>query len=279
MKAKRWIASVMLCCLLLWCGAAMGEGERVYDNANLFSASEKAEILNAVADFQKSTGYDFVVLTSSAAHGDASQQTIADEFYDRGGFGLDSEKSGVLYYIDMYDRQEYISTAGTMIDVMTDDRIEEALDQSNPHLRTADYAGGALAMISAVKQFAKAGIPEGAYRYDLITGERLTARHKALTSTEMLVSALIAAVVALIAIAGVKRTYQLKGHTYSYEYRENSDVEITDREDAYLRTTTTQTRKAEPPEDRGGMGGGNGGGSAVHTSSGGTSHGGGGRGF
>ena len=168
MRKRRILALLLLAALLtLTVGAAMAAttaGKRVYDNADLFTAAQEETLANAIADFQSATGMDFVVLTSNQAHGDSSQQTIADAFYDKGGFGLDTENSGALYYIDMYDRQEYISTTGKMIDYLTDERIEQALDVSNPNLRAARYADAAQAMLQKVQSFVKAGIPEGQYR-------------------------------------------------------------------------------------------------------------------
>ena len=272
------LAAVLLMVLTTPFALAANTEERVFDNAGLFTKQEAQEIRSAIAAFQTETGMDFVVVTSDASHGDASQQEIADAFYEKGGFGLDKEASGALYYIDMYAREEYISTTGAMIDYMTDDRVQSALDVSNPNLRAARYADAALAMLSKVEQFVKAGIPEGQYQYDVVTGQRLTARHKVLTSTEMLVGGALCLVVGMIFVGIVKSRYKLKGSTYRYEYNANAKVNMTDSRDDYLRTTVTRTRKAPPPNSgSGGFGGG--GGSGVHMGGGGVSHGGGGRGF
>jgi len=273
------LAAILLTTLCLPSALAATTTERVFDNAGLFTTQEAQEIRSAIATFQQDTGMDFVVVTSDTAHGDSSQQEIADAFYEKGDFGLDNEASGALYYVDMYDRQEYLSTTGAMIDYMTDARIESALDASNPNLRAARYADAALAMLSKVEQFVKAGIPEGQYQYDVVTGQRLTARHHALTLAEMLVGGVLCLIIGIIFVGIVKSRYKLKGSTYHYEYTANAQVNMTESRDDYLRTTVTRTRKAPPP-DGGGRGGfGGGGGSGVHMSGGGVSHGGGGRGF
>lgn len=118
---------------------------------------------------------DFVILTSSESH-DGSAQQVADEYYDQGGFGLDEENSGILYYIDMDDRYHYLSTTGVMQDYLTDARIENAIDEVTRYLSAGAYAQGASQMISIVRQYIRDGIPEGQYRYDVVTGQRLTAR-------------------------------------------------------------------------------------------------------
>jgi uncharacterized protein len=281
MKAfKRLAALLAALCLALAAAPALAAAsdERVFDRAGLFSASQEQQIRDAVAAFQKATGMDFVVLTEDETQAGDSQQQVADDFYDQGGFGLDAENSGALYYIDMDNRQEYLSTTGAMIDYMTDERIELALDQSNPNLTAGRYAAAALAMIAKVQAFVKEGIPEGQYRYDVVTGQRLTARHRALTAPEMLVGGAACLLIGLAFMLIVQSRYKLRGSTYRYDYAANADVNMLESTDEYLRTTVTRTRKAPPPSG-GGRGFGGGGGSGVHFGGGGVSHGGGGRGF
>lgn len=267
------IFALLLILSCLWAGAALADGERVFDRAGLFTASEVRELEQEILSFQEDTGMDFVIVTSDESHNGSAQQ-IADAFYEQGGFGLDEEKSGILYYIDMDDRYHYLSTTGAMIDYMTDARIENAIDEVTRYLSGGAYAQGASQMISIVRQYVRSGIPEGQYRYDVVTGQQLTARHKVLTKNEILLALVIGFVVCLIYVACVKSRYSLKGSTYHYSYQDNGFMKLTGQEDTYLRTTTTRMRKPDPPENTGSHGGG--GGSGVHTSSGGTSHGGGG---
>ncbi len=267
------IFALLLILSCLWAGAALADGERVFDRAGLFTASEVRELEQEILSFQEDTGMDFVIVTSDESHSGSAQQ-IADAFYEQGSFGLDEEKSGILYYIDMDDRYHYLSTTGAMIDYMTDARIENAIDEVTRYLSGGAYAQGASQMISIVRQYVRSGIPEGQYRYDVVTGQQLTARHKALTKNEILLALVIGFVVCLIYVACVKSRYSLKGSTYHYSYQDNGFMKLTGQEDTYLRTTTTRMRKPDPPENTGSHGGG--GGSGVHTSSGGTSHGGGG---
>lgn len=270
---RQRIFALLLILSCLWAGAALASEDRVFDRAGLFTASEIQELEQEIQSFQEATGMDFVILTSSESH-DGSAQQVADEYYDQGGFGLGEENSGILYYIDMDDRYHYLSTTGAMIDYMTDARIENAIDEVTRYLSAGAYAQGASQMISIVRQYVRAGIPEGQYRYDVVTGQRLTARHKALTKNEIILALVIGFVVCLIYVACVRSRYSLKGSTYHYSYQDNGAMKLTDQEDTYLRTTTTRVRKPDPPENTGSHGGG--GGSGVHTSSSGTSHGGGG---
>lgn len=274
---KKFAALLLGLVALYSCALATASTQRVYDSARLFTDSEKRELEASIAQFQQDTGMDFVILTSSQGHEGHSSEEVADDFYDRYGFGLDEDKSGILYYIDMAERWHHLGTTGAMIDYMTDARIASAIDTCTPALSRDSYAKAANQMLDQVRSAIRSGIPEGQYQYDVLTGQRLTARHKALTTTELLVCGLAAGAVALLFIVTVRRRYQLKGSTYKYVYRDNSDMQLTENQDHFLRSATTRVRKPDPPSGGGGGGSfGGGGGSGVHVGSSGTSHGGGG---
>ncbi|MDD6143526.1 MAG: TPM domain-containing protein [bacterium] len=271
---KQFLAVLLL--LLCLFGTALADTAHIIDEADLFTALEEAELENTILRFQQETDMDFVILTTDRPMG--SQQSTADNCYDNGGYGLGQDRSGALYYIDMYERIPYLSTAGRTIDYMTDERIEAAHDSTYLFLASGDYAGAAQQMIHAVYGYVDAGIPEGQYRYDIVTGQVLTPYHKALTSSEVLVCALIALVAALLFTKSVQGRYALKASTYSYDAASNSSFDLTGKTDDYLRTTTTRTRKAPPPSAGSHSGGSSHhrpGGSGVHHSSGGFTHGGG----
>lgn len=254
---------------------ASADTSRIRDDADLFTAEQEVKLAERIAQFQKDTGMDFVLLTSKRSHDGLSAQQLADDFYDHGGYGLDAENSGVAYYIDMYERYHYISTTGQMIDYMTDARIESAIDNNTSYLSSGQYANAALNMIDMVENYYRKGIPEGQYQYDILTGQVITARHKALTGSELTFSGVVAAIIGFIFNRSVHSSYKLKGNTYSYNVNENSALRMTDTEDTYVHTTTTRVRKPEPPRSSGG-GFSGGGGSGVHIGSSGSSHGGGG---
>ena len=273
---KRFAFCITLCLLLSLCLSALA-AQPVIDRADLFTPDEEAQLLSAIENFRTETGMDFVIVTSNENTG-ASQQEVADELYDRGGFGLGENKSGALYYIDMYERIPYLSTAGDMIDYMTDERIEAAHENSYAFLGSGEYARAVHQMIQSVQRCVERGIPEGQFQFDVITGQMLTARHKALTGSEIVVCALVAIVAALLFIMTMQGRYNLKGSTYEYSVRQNCQVDLTDKTDEYVHSTTTRTRKPKQPPAGGGRSGGFGsrpGGSSVHHSSGGIRHGGG----
>lgn len=273
MNRAAWRVLALALLLGLALGSALAENARVFDRAGLLTSAQQDQVQQSAEAFEAAYGMSFVLLTSNEAH-EGSTQAVADEFYTAGGFGPDEEHSGALYYIDLAQRTHWLSTTGAMIDYMTQERIENAIDRCAPLLTNGNYAAAALRMIDLLSQAVESGIPQDQYRYDVVTGQRLTARHKVITTGELAVCLGVAAMAGLVFVRAVTRRYRLKGSTYVYDFRGQSRVEITGRQDDYLRTTTVRTRKPDPPS--GGGGGGGGRGSAVHTGSRGVSHGGGG---
>ncbi|MBP3541906.1 MAG: TPM domain-containing protein [Clostridia bacterium] len=262
-------------------------GERVFDKANLFSQQEEAEINERIAQFQRDHGMDFAVVTYNGPMRLSSAQDEADVFYEDGCLaGVlgnvepagNDEDSGMLLYINLYEGEYHVSTTGRMIDYITDSRGSSLNSELGSGLRsgrqTGDYASCVLRLLDSTSRYVRQGIPEGQYQYDVVTGQMLTPRHKALTSGEILVSGIIGLVVCLIFTGSVNSSYSLKHSTYSYAYRQNSKMSLSRSSDQYLRTSVSRTRRYTDSGRGSGGGFGGGGGSGVHVSSGGGSHGG-----
>ncbi len=263
----------------------LGErSRRVFDEAGLLTDAEIAKLEAEIATARTSMKMDFVVLTSEEAEYSASDtqaekigMAFADDFYDYNGFGAGEDYSGIIYFIDMSNRMPIITTCGKMINYITDARLETMLDHSWNHLSEGDFSGSVLSVVQDTLSYVKAGVPEGQYQYDTETGQVTTPAYKVLTVAEMGIAAGVAAVAGIILYVSVHGTYQLKGSTYEYAVRENSDVVITGSQDQFLRTSVTRMPKPKPPRNISG-GGTFGGGraSGTHMSSSGRSHGGGG---
>lgn len=264
---KKIVIALLLLVLPL---SAMAAENRVFDNCDLFSAEEEAQIQQMIEHLQSAYAMDFVVLTDdgarySADDSEAERYSLAfgDQFYDQNGFGVGEEGDGFLYFIDMSNRMPTIVTPGAMIDYLPNSRLDTLLNQATAILRMGDYDKSALSVLTQVEMYLKAGIPEGQYRYDVITGQRLTARHKALTSGEIAAAVVIGLAVAAIFALVVVNRYKLKGGAYRYSVEENHTQQMLDSADEYLTSTVSRIRKPDPPSggssgSRGSFGGGSG---------------------
>ena len=122
-------------------GGARVEGQFVYDYADLLETEEGLE--SEIASIRERWQIDVVVVTIDDAHGRSSMD-YADDFFDYNDFGYDKPMGdGVLFLIDMDNRQIWISTSGKAIIYFTDDRIDEALDSIIEYMYDADYDGAA----------------------------------------------------------------------------------------------------------------------------------------
>ena len=142
---KKVLALVVI--LVLVPLAAFADSNRIFDNAGLFSETDAIELNAAIKRFQEQTNLDIVILTTDDFLGEFNQKGIADSFYDSQGFGLDSVNSGILFYIDMNQRQQYLSTTGKLIEMLDDKNIEKMLDATNPYLTKGAYKEAAQALI------------------------------------------------------------------------------------------------------------------------------------
>ena len=275
-KNMKRLLALIAALLLVPCMALASS--RVVDDAGLFSEDEIAKMEELIASMQEAYQMDVVVLTSEEA-GYKDTQDFADLYYENHGYGIGDDKAGLLYLIDMRNRVPCISTAGAMIDFITDSRLEELFDCSYDQLKAGQYGQSTLTLLRKLESFLKAGRQEGSFRYDQDTGKRLSGIYNPLTGAETLVALLAGLAVAFIMYRAVTSRYSLKGGTYRYNLAENGSCRLTRNDETFLRQSVSVVRHDTNPGGGGGHSGG-GGGSAVHTSSSGMSHGGGvGKGF
>ena len=255
---------------------------QVIDNANMFSAAEAAQMNNIIARIEAQHQVDMVILTTYDVPDDYSEsmwriRDYADDYYDNGGYGMGPDFSGMLILLDMNNRVIWLSTAGVMIDCITDAREEDILDIAYNHLTYGNYGDGMIAALTRVEHYMNKGRQEGSFRYDEATGQRLSGYYNTLTSNELGIAVLVGGGAALVIFLSVFGSYNLHGSTYTYDRASNSSVVLTKDDETFVRQFSQRTPRHTPTSGSGG--GMRSGGSGVHRSSGGRSHGGGGRRF
>lgn len=135
---------------------------RVLDEAMLLSASEQIRVAQQIAAFQKNTGMDFVLLTTSVGIGDQASDVYVETFYNEGDYGLDEHCSGIAYFIDMNEGYHHLTTTGLMVDCMSDERMDYAIDMGGELLSEGRYADAVLEMLRTIETFYLQDYPEGA---------------------------------------------------------------------------------------------------------------------
>lgn len=262
---------LMTVVLMLIPGMAMAAGA-VYDNANLFTASEIQNMEAYIAQLREDYGMDVLVLTSEEARLGYSLD-YADLFYEQHA----SSEDGLLFFIDMRNRVPTISTSGEMIDLITDHRLDTLLGVGYEDLARGRYGSATMSVLRQLNTYLKQGREQGSYRYDAQTGQRLTGYYNELTFMEIVVAAGAGILVAVLVVSVVSGSYSLKGGTYRYSIGNNAARTLTRDEEHFV--TQHVTRHVNQPAPSSGSSSrgyhSSGRGSSVHHSSSGRSHGGG----
>ena len=270
-------------------GAVSGQ-PRVFDQAGLFSETEIIQLEEKIAQCRKSTKMD-VVIVSAYTDGERSAEEYADDYYDYGGFGVGKKASGVLllYYMDGPGQpggECYISTAGTMINMLTDERIESILDDVYGNLGNRDFAGATECFLEDVKVYVKEGVESGQYTYDRDTGEIV--RYHSIRLYEVAIAMVIAGILAGSVCLDIKKRYAMKQSSREVSnslqaYRADCAFHFSVAGDKmvnkYVRSVPIPRNTSSGSGGRGHSGSSSAGRSTIHTSSSGRSHGGGGRRF
>lgn len=264
-------------------GISYAAEQRVFDQAGLFSEDETAELESEIERLRGQMNMDVVLVTADYAGGKTAEE-YADDFYDEGGFGSGKDASGVLFLIDMDNRELYISTCGAMIRFLTDERIDSMLDRAIGDVASGAYGSAAEQLLADMEYWYRKGIPGGQYNYDAETGT--VSRYRSIRWYEALAAVIAAAVCAGGACLSVKQEYAMKrqrrqASNYMLAYRANARFALQDPRDVIINSFVTQRiiPRTTSGGSRGGGRGGSSGRSTTHRSSSGRSHGGGGRRF
>jgi len=278
----------MIAAAMIWsvCGYGMivfAQEQRVFDQADLFSEEEEQALEDQIAEIKSRARLDLVVVTTEDAQGKASR-SYADDFYDTGGFGIGKNYDGMLFLIDMDNREIYISTAGAMQRFLTDSRIESMLDHAYDYVQRGDYAGAATQAMEDAESWYHKGIPGGQYLYDEETGE--ISRYHSIRWYELLFALGVAGFCGWGACIKVRREYAMKREHqqaagYHLAYRANARFAFRNQGDRLADSFVTQQVIPRTRVSSGGHSGRSTGSgrSTVHRSGSGRSHGGGGRRF
>lgn len=261
--------------------SAAGSGEtRVFDEAGLFSGEETDELETQIQSLKQEMNMDVVIVTTDEAGG-KSAGGYAEDFYIDGGFGVGKDYSGVLFLIDMDNREIYILPVGNMNRFLTDERWNAILDDAYDAVSTMDYGACVQSFLTGVARYYEAGIPGGQYNYDKETGK--ISVYRSIKWYEAALAVLVGLIAAGVSCVGVVRQYSMKKERGSAKnslmaYRADCQFRYSDQAENLVGKTVTHV--IIPRNNGGGRGGGgggfsSGGRSTTHSSSGRTMGGGG----
>lgn len=258
--------------LLLAPSISIGQNASVFDEANLFTQNEISKLEDQARDISNEYNIDIVIVTTEDTMGKSSRE-YADDYFDNGGFGIGPDLDGILFLIDMDNREAYISTSGIGIRYLTDKRIESVLDDVFDNgLSGGDFYGAALGFLKGTNAYLKKGIPSDQYNEP----EGAKPKNK-LTMIDFVISLLGGSTTGGLFYLRSKSNYKTKRQYNPYSYKSNSFVEMATRENKLINSYVTH--RIIPTNNNNNRPNSTSGRSSTHTSSSGRTHGGGGRKF
>lgn len=268
MRKTRWIAGIAVVLLLFsfllmpaenvwaansWCG--------VDDAAGLLTDGEEQKLTKIVEAYAEKYHADIAIVTTDDAQGKTAQ-AYADAYAERIGMSMTEDGyPGILFLIDMDNREIYIATQGKAIGWYSESRIERILDHCFDHITEGDYYDTCDAFLKGVRDY-MGREPERSARMDLFG-----------VISRLAIAMVIGAVITFAMVHKRGGRITTNGATYF----NGAQFNIIDKEDRFINRTVTRRHIPKPQNNGGGHSGGRGGG--IHVSSGGGVHGGGGRKF
>ena len=232
----------------------------VIDDANLFTSEEEAKLEAIVRPILET--YDFsIVLHTTNSIGNKTVVAYADDYYDYTGF----TKDGMIFLINMGERDYYTSTTGEAINMYTDRALDNLHNSIVSYLSDGDY-------YRAFEKYAKTVVAQVSNYYT--NGAVATPRPSQMYINIDIKREIIIIAITVTLILVVNKNIKSKYNTaveksVAHEYVDPGSFALNGQKDIYVTTITTKAPRRDNDSSSGG-------GTSTHTSSSGSSHGGGG---
>ena len=233
---------------------AVDATEKVYDFADLFTDTEEQQLYTEIRKYIDNHNMDLAVVTIN--NNNKTPEEYSDDFYDYNDF---DQKGGVLFLIDMYNREIYMSTTGSAIKMYNDYRVNQALDMVYKYMSDKRYYNGVQEYISIISNYAYDGIPNNSDHKKSNT-----------LSRDIFMSIAIWLLITIIVVnILIHKNKMVRKATTAKEYLDIDSVNIENIGEIIISSNTVRKRIEHDTYS----------GSSTHSGSSGSSHGGGGHGF
>lgn len=287
MKKIFYVFIVILIAVLAFYPSAFAYEETlIEDAANLFDDYQETEITSSLLNFSSETSFSAAVISTDNAEGKTSQ-AYADDYYDNLVVSEGWSDNGILFLIDMDNREVCISTMGECISLYADS-IDYIIDCGYSELVNGYYSDCILLMIEAAydcSQNIDSGYYEDYYNNDYEYYNEEIYYNNAVTNSSRINFGniascfVIALIIAAVSVFIVKSKYKNMGKGDEFD-ADDVILNLTGSNDTVISRNVVTTRvPRNNNHNRSGSRGGSSGGGRSHRSSGGFSHGGGSRKF
>ena len=272
MKRKCIILILAVLMAMIPVGALAYEYDLVLDDANLLTREEWTALNDKAWTLSGECGLEIVILTADNADGKAVRDFAAD-FYDQYGYGYGDDYDGVMLTLCMAERQNYILTTGSAIDIFTDYGIQRILDDIRPDLSAGDYYSAFDVFLNDAQIFIEQAATGAPFDVDNVYDPDYVPATLSETLSNLLpVLIVLALVFTLIGMMILRRGMKTaRPRNNAREYVLSESLNVTWANEIFL--YRSQERRKIPREDS------SSGGSSTFTSDSGVKHGGGGGSF
>lgn len=213
----------------------------VADDAELFTEAEEMALEEKGLLLAAEMNADVVIVTEDDTGG-MSARDFSEQYYIDGDFGVGNNYNGIIFLIDMDNRELFINSVGDMMRYFTDERREKMLDGVYGFAADGDFYGAAEEFLSGTEKYYKKGIEAGQYNYDEETGE--ISPYRRIRWYEAAIAFGVAAAAAGFFCMSVVNEYGMKRQKREAEgfcmaYRANCNYQMNQVQDHFLRENTT----------------------------------------
>lgn len=254
-----FLISILLClaCAFpVWAGIV----SRLDDQAGLLDAEQQESLSSTLDEISERDQVDVVVVTVNSLEGKTAQAYAEDYFIDH-GYGQGENGDGILFLLDMGDRNWAIATHGYAIEVFTDAGQSYIMDQVKPYLSDGDYNEAFHKFATECDDFITQANEAEPYDVENLPDEPFA------VGINLLIALAVGLVAGLLVTGNMRRKLKtVRKQDRAASYVRQGSMNVTRSNDFYLYSTVSKSAKPKNEDNNGG--------SSTHTSSSGDTFGG-----
>ena len=242
--------TVILLCLACAFPVWAETESRLADQAGLLDTDQKESLCNTLDEISERDQVDVVVVTVNSLEGKTAQAYAEDYFIDH-GYGQGEDGDGILFLVDMGDRNWAIATHGYAIEAFTDAGQEYIMEQVKPYLSDGDYNEAFQMFAMECDDFIMQA--DEAEPYDV--------------GANLLIALAVGLVAGVLITGNMRRKLKtVRKQDRAASYVRQGSMNVTRSNDFYIYSTVSKSAKPKNEDNNGG--------SSTHTSSSGDTFGG-----
>ncbi|MBQ4638926.1 MAG: TPM domain-containing protein [Clostridia bacterium] len=258
---KLLILSLILCIMAL---PALADTRRVVDEVNLLSYFEENVLQEKIDEIVARYDMDVAIVTKNDIGYRAIDVYTAD-YFENAGYGVGDRQDGLIFLIDMDQRNYFTATHGKAITVFTDYGLDQLHNSMVHYLSSGDYYTAFSRYLDKVESYLE-NYEQTGKAYDVYNAVSLKAPMERIVEMAPIVFIVALGIGLIVAFSLKSQLKTVRKKQNAASYVQKGSFYLSRSQDIYLYTRTTR-RKIET-NTGGSSHGGRGGSSTFRSSSG-----------